>query len=139
MSDIIYNNGHKISIELIERTLKDIGCVEIKDVGYNQRGRFEAPHPDFVCLYNNKKTAVEIGSLSAPSYNYKEEKDRLKDFFNKYDYIVHIYADKEVLLLHCIIYNKISLEPNYIEECKGFINKYIEESFEKLKEFNKDK
>ncbi len=106
MEGIIYQNNHNIPKDMIIFLLKSINCSEIKDNHYEHDGygveKSSGKIPDFICNYNGKKTAVEVGTLSN-SYQYS---NKIQFLLDEFDFVIHIFADKKVYLLHCAIYEK---------------------------------
>jgi len=140
-----YNNGHNIPIEHVVNYLKHLGCYDIINCDYNlqdnktlakedglkigrEKRTINGMMPDFVCkIYDNKTVAVEIGNIYE---GYSNRINKIQKLLDQTDYVVHIYADKEFYLLHCILYEKrVEFDNNIFEKIKNgsdILNELVE-------------
>lgn len=104
MNSVIYNGGHQLPEELIIQVLTNLGCSDIKNNHYNipyNGMNVDGLKPDFICRFDGHNAAIEVGEL-AQYYN----RNKIQVFLDKFDYVIHLFQDKKILLLHCIVYSK---------------------------------
>jgi len=108
VSKILYNRGHSIDKEIIENTLKNLNCKSIQNNDYHggERIIFKGIIPDYICYYFGKKCAVEIGDLNTGVGGFRSKINKLLQDF---EYVIHIFPDKNYFLLHCILYEEMKL------------------------------
>ncbi len=109
MKGIFYKNNHQTSEEVIIYILKQLGCQNIINNDYNNKEEdytiksFNGKFPDFLCDFEGKPTAVEVGVLSQ---GYNDKNNKIHELLKIFNYVIHLFADNRCFLLHCVVYTR---------------------------------
>ena len=132
MQGIVYRNNHQISEDVIIHTLKQLGCENIKNNHYNneqgEKENFNGKIPDFLCEFEGKPTAIEIGVLN---HSYNDRNEKIHELLKNFNYVIHLFADSKFFLLHCVLYKRKMLVSgdvlDTLRKQSEFCNNLIEE------------